>query len=226
MWYETDTVPQKEWRKVQIGEGIHGGIGPRGFGDLDNDGDMDIVRGNHWYENLDGKGGSWETHADLIPTGGNRPDKYGLALKSWVVDLDNDGDLDIIEAEADTRDGRIFWFENIANAHQWKFHAISANETGQDFHSLAVADFDSDGDLDIFSGGGPLSTNEIEMYIWENKSPDGTLWVAHTLMSGKMCHEAVAADVDGDGDIDICTKPWNGDDLHLFLENKLIARKP
>jgi hypothetical protein len=41
-------------------------------------------------------------------------------------------------------------------------------------------------------------------------------------------------DVDNDGDIDICSKPWgplkwNGDDgqLHVdFLENLLIARKP
>ncbi len=98
-------------------------------------------------------------------------------------------------------------------------------ETGQDFHSLAVADFDNDGDVDIFSGGGPLSTNEIEMFIWENKASDGSLWVEHPLIKGKMCHEAVAADVDGDGDFDICTKPWKGDDLHLYLENKLIDGK-
>jgi hypothetical protein len=28
----------------------------------------------------------------LIPRGGYRPDKYGLALKLWVYDLDKDGD--------------------------------------------------------------------------------------------------------------------------------------
>jgi hypothetical protein len=26
--------------------------------------------------------------------------------------------------------------------------------------------------------------------------------------------------VDGDGDIDICTKPWNGDE-HIYLRNML-----
>ena len=26
-----------------------------------------------------------------------------------------------------------------------------------------------------------------------------------------------------DGDIDICSKPWNGD-LHIFLENQLISK--
>mgnify|MGYP000400551419 CR=1 FL=1 len=223
MWYETDTVPNKKWRSTQIGEGIHGGIGPKGYGDLDADGDIDIVRGNAWFENTDGKGASWKEHATLIPKGGNRPDKYGLALKSWVIDMDGDGDLDVIEAEADTQNGRVFWFENIDKAKKWAYHVISKEQTGQDFHSLAVADFDNDGDMDIFSGGGPLSTNEIEMYIWENKNGDGSLWIEQPLFKGKMCHEAVAADVDGDGDIDICTKPWNGDDLHLFLENKLIV---
>lgn len=225
MWYETDTVSNKKWKATQIGDGIHGGIGPKGYGDLDSDGDTDIVRGNAWFENIDGKGGKWQEHLTLIPSGGSRPDKYGLALKSWVVDLDKDGDLDVIEAEADTQNGRVFWFENTNKAKQWAYHLISKEQTGQDFHSLAVADFDNDGDMDIFSGGGPLSANEIEMYIWENKNGDGSLWIEHLLLKGKMCHEAVAGDVDGDGDIDICTKPWNGDNLHLFLENKLITPK-
>jgi len=223
MWYESDTLPNKKWKATQIGEGIHGGIGPKGYGDIDGDGDNDIVRGNAWFENVDGKGGEWREHLSLIPAGGNRPDKYGLALKSWVIDLDNDGDLDVIEAEADTRNGRVFWFENMDRAKSWSYHGISKEETGQDFHSLAMADFDNDGDVDIFSGGGPLSTNVIEMFIWENKNGDGSLWIEHPLFKGKMCHEAVAGDVDGDGDIDICTKPWNGDNLHLFLENKLVT---
>ena len=225
MWYTTDTIANKIWSATKIGEGIHGGIGPKGYGDLDADGDMDIVRGNAWFENTDGNGVSWKEHEVLIPLGGNRPNKYGLSLKTWVIDIDKDGDLDIIEAEADTQNGRVFWFENLGKAKNWKYHAISKEQTGQDFHSLAVADFDNDGDMDIFSGGGPLSSNEIEMYVWENKNGDGSLWVEQILFRGKMCHEAVAADVDGDGDIDICTKPWKDDDLHLFLENQLIAPK-
>lgn len=223
IWYSTDTTSNMRWEATIIGEGIHGGIGPNGYGDLDADGDMDIVRGNAWFENLDGKGKKWKEHITLIPKGGNRPDKYGLALKSWVMDMDMDGDLDIIEAEADTPDGRVFWFENKRKAKKWRYHGISKEHTGQDFHSLAVADFDNDGDMDVFSGGGPLSSNKIEMYIWENKNGDGSQWKEHLLFTGKMCHEAVAADVDGDGDIDLCTKPWKGDNLHLFLENQLIT---
>jgi hypothetical protein len=41
---------------------------------------------------------------------------------------------------------------------------------------------------------------------------------------GKRCHEAKAADVDGDGDIDICSKPWRGS-LHFYLRKTLVEGK-
>jgi hypothetical protein len=220
-WYRIPKNHEANWNYKKIGEGIHGGVGPYGYGDIDNDGDNDIIRGNVWFENADNHGGKWQRHETLIPPGGNRPDKYGLALRIWCIDMDNDNDLDIVEAEADTKDGRVFWFENINNAEEFKFHPISANSTNQDFHSLALADFDNDGDIDASSGGGPLSIDPLKLFIWENISADGLVWKEHIILEGQQIHEAVAADVDNDGDIDICSKPWNGD-LHIYLENKLI----
>jgi hypothetical protein len=219
-WYKIPEDHSKNWEYHKIGEGIHGGISPHGYGDLDNDGDMDIVRGNYWYENLDSRGKAWKTHKNLIPPGGNRPDRYGLAIKTWCYDLDNDGDLDIIEAEADTPDGRVFWFENINNAQSFKFHPVTSASTNQDFHSLALADFDGDGDMDIASGGGPLSIDDYKLIIWENISGNGKSWKEHVILTGKQVHEMVAADVDKDGDIDLCSKPWDGG-LHFYLENRL-----
>jgi hypothetical protein len=220
-WYRIPAKPEGNWDYHKIGGGIHGGIAPRGYGDLDRDGDVDIVRGNAWFENLDGRGGQWTMHEVLVPEGGNRPDRYGLALRTWVEDMDQDGDPDIVMAEADTKDGRVFWFENRENAGTFAYHPISANSTMQDFHSLALADFDSDGDVDVSSGGGPLSEEIHRLYIWENISGDASHWKEHLILEGKRIHEAVAGDVDRDGDVDICTKPWNGG-LHIYLENKII----
>jgi hypothetical protein len=220
-WYKIPEDHHANWDYFKIGKGIHGGVGPSGFGDLDNDGDIDIIRGDVWIENADSKGGKWEVHETLKPPGGNRPDKYGLAFRIWCVDLDKDNDLDIIEAEADTPDGRVYWYENMNDAENFKFHPISANSTRQDFHSLAVADFDGDGDLDVLSGGGPLSLDPYKLIVWENISSDGLNWKEHVILEKQQIHEAVAADVDKDGDIDICSKPWHGD-LHIYLENKLI----
>ena len=46
----------------------------------------------------------------------------------------------------------------------------------------------------------------------------------HLILEGKRCHEAKAADVDRDDDIDICSKSWNGN-LHFYLRNMLIEDK-
>jgi hypothetical protein len=228
-WQEIPVNPRDTWIIHKIGGGIHGGVGPHGVGDLDGDGDNDVVRGDVWFENRDGKGLQWMEHAGLTPPGGNRPERYGLAIKVWLCDLDQDGDLDIVEAEADAVDGRIFWFENKDRAGDWPCHVLSADHTKQDFHSLAVADFDNDGDLDVFSGGGPLSQTVHQWFIWENADGKAGQWKEHLILEGKRCHEAKADDVDGDGDIDICTKPWNGS-LHVYLRNLLVedaqTRKP
>jgi hypothetical protein len=224
VWYEIPANPRAKWVGRTIGLGIHGGVGPHGVGDLDGDGDNDVVRGDVWFENLDGKGLQWEEHTGLKPPGGNRPDRYGLAVKVWVCDLDKDGDLDIVDAEADTIDGRVMWFENKGNAQTWECHLLTPNHTSQDFHSLAVADFDNDGDLDVFSGGGPLSQETHKCFLWENADGKAGQWKEHVILEGKRCHEAKAADVDGDGDIDIATKPWNGN-LHVYLRNMLVEDK-
>jgi len=223
VWYKIPADPKQKWIEHKIGAGIHGGVDPKGVGDLDADGDNDVVRGDVWFENLDGKGTKWHERKELSPPGGSRPNRYGLALKVWVIDLDADGDLDIVEAEADCTDSRVFWFENLGKAKKWNCHLISPNHTKQDFHSLAVADFDNDADPDVFSGGGPLSQTDFQCFIWENLGKAKS-WKQHLILEGKRCHEAKAADVDRDGDIDICAKPWHGN-LHFYLRNMLIQNK-
>ena len=220
VWYNINSQTE-HWEHIIIGEGIHGGVSPKGYGDLDNDGDIDIVQGSSWFENNSGTGFSWTVHPFLIPEGGSRAGQYGLALRTWVTDIDKDGDADIIEAECDTTDTRVFWWENRHDGAKWKFHLISENSTGQDFHSLAVFDFDNDGDEDVFSGGGPMTQGTHQWIIWENTDGRAGNWEKHIILEGYRCHEARAGDVDGDGDIDICSKPWNGN-IHVYLENKLI----
>ena len=76
-------------------------VGPMSVGvaDLDNDGDQDVVVGEHnmtspadarllLYENTDGTGTSWRVH--LVHEGDEHHDGAEL------VDIDADGDLDIL----------------------------------------------------------------------------------------------------------------------------------
>ncbi|MFW6290231.1 MAG: FG-GAP repeat domain-containing protein [Mariniphaga sp.] len=219
-WYKIPEDYEANWKYTKIGRGIHGGIGPKGAADLNNDDKMDIVRGDVWFENVDGKGKEWKEH-QLIPPGGSRPDRFGLALKTWITDLNKDGMPDIIQAEADTPNGRVFWWENQNHGERFVFHPISADSTGQDFHSLAVADFNGDGSADVISGGGPLTPGNHKVFIWENTAGDGSQWKQHLVLEGKEVHELVAADVDGDGDIDVFSKPWRPG-LHIYFENKQV----
>ncbi|MCK4293464.1 MAG: VCBS repeat-containing protein [Planctomycetes bacterium] len=222
-WYKIPSDPTKKWESHKIGDAVHGAIDPAGVADIDGDGDNDVVRTNVWFENADGKGTKWIPHKNI--NFGQPAARFPLTTKSWVIDLDKDGDNDIVQAEADCVSGRVAWHENKdGKGRKWITHLI-ADKSGQDFHSLAVADFDNDGDLDVFSGGGPLTKSPPhKWFIWENTDAKGRKWQQHVILSGKRCHEAKAADVDGDGDIDICSKPWNGNE-HIYLQNMFIEHQ-
>ena len=70
-----------------------------------------------------------------------------------------------------------------------------------------------------------------QWFIWENIDGKGGQFAERVIFDGKLGgHEAVVADVDGDGDLDICAKLWrprpdnaNGGRNHAdFLENLLV----
>ena len=225
-WYKIPKDPTQPWESHHVGPAVHGGISPRGVGDLDGDGDLDIVRSTGWYENVDGKGAKWTWHGNID---GGHTGKFKDTTRSWIADLDRDGDNDVVMTDADAGGTvhRAHWFENRdGKGGSWQEHPI-ASQKG-DLHTLAVADFDNDGDPDVFSGEGPLGNTgpgeKRRWFIWENLDGRGGSWKEHMILEGPRCHEGVAADVDGDGDVDICSKPWNGD-LHVYLKNLLMESR-
>lgn len=96
-WYEQNHSVTSPWKEHLISEII----GPMSLDveDMDGDGDLDVVAGEHnldapskarlfVFENSDGTGTSWITH--LVHTGDEHHDG------TQVVDIDGDGDFDII----------------------------------------------------------------------------------------------------------------------------------
>ena len=89
-------------------------------GDLDSDGDFDLVIGSGsgaaWWENTGGDGSAWTEH--LVATG--LDGFHQLA----VGDIDRDGDLDL--AGTTFFDDTVRWWENSDGAgSSWSVHTIS-----------------------------------------------------------------------------------------------------
>lgn len=230
-WYRIPKDdPAKPWTMARIWDPVHAGISA---GDLDGDGDMDIVRSQISLENVDG-GTRWLERKFCGIPWADRKDVafYYLATRSLVADLNGDGRNDIVLTEAEFAGARVAWFEAPENPRDvpWKAHILpqAGDEKRGPYHSLAVADFDLDGDLDIFSGEMErFGVPPHRWFIWENR---GGEFVEHVVLDKDLgTHETVAGDVDGDGDIDLVGKLWmpvagngNGGRNHVdFLENLL-----
>jgi hypothetical protein len=233
-WYGIPKDPTQPWRRHDVGPSVHAGIS---VGDIDGDGDLDILRSNVWFENLKGDASQWAEHP-TAPCGG-KTGWQANATRSAVCDINRDGHNDVVLADAEISGARIRWLQNLdGRGRSWKTHLLphgDADPRGA-YHSLRVADFDADGDLDIFScemehvGG----ARQPRWFIWENLDGKGANFVERVILDARLGgHEAVVADVDADGDLDICSKLWsprgdnaNGGRNHAdFLENLRMIRK-
>lgn len=222
-WYRLPENPRRNmnWQKITITldvlhdrVAIHSGFFPKGVADLDGDGDPDVVLPDRWLENR-AAGQEWIRHP--IPFGKRGP--WGLSARSWITDLDGDGDPDIVMVDSDQKASRAAWLENHGDqpptftAH---FLPMTAPGIRGSFHSLAVADFDDDGDPDIFTCDQEDSSILPEgapprWYLWENISTgSGLQFREQVIFNGRLGgHDALIGDADGDGDLDIFSKIWN-----------------
>lgn len=114
-----------------------------------------------------------------------------------VGDLDHDGDDDV--ASGDTSGNIIVWQnDGTPFTSLWISNTVGNCGAGPDVYSLALGDFDNNGDLDLASGCDTI-------VVWENDgTPFSGEWTANTAGTGEDTFYAVAlADLDGDGDLDM-----------------------
>ena len=133
---------------------------------MDGDGDIDIISASSlddtiaWYENDGTADPSW-TAADIATSADGAYDVH-------VVDLDGDGDLDIVSASGN--DDTIAWYEN-DGASDPSWNAADIATSADDVRGVHVADMDGDGDLDIVSA----STLDDTIAWYESNAADKNL---------------------------------------------------
>lgn len=232
-WYKIPADPSGTWQHQVIGPAVHAGMA---VGDLDGDGDLDIVRANVWFENINGDGSAWQVRPigpNTYPPADFRPRFAFDGVRAVICDMNGNGKQDIVFSDAEIPGGAVWWMENLDGVgHYWRRHAIHqprAPRRGA-LHSLYVGDLDGDGDLDVFSCEMEFVRGDAapRFTIWENVDGVGGVWQEHEIFAGNLGgHEAVVGDVTGNGLPDIIAKPWQphpdnalgGRMFILFLEN-------
>jgi hypothetical protein len=161
--------------------------------DLDGDGDMDVISGSEnkiaWYENTDGAGtfGAQQVISTAL----------GYTMSVFAADLDGDGDMDVLSASFS--DDKTAWYENTDGAGTFGAQQVISTD-GDGAHSVYAADLDGDGDNDV------LATSMFDDTVawYENTDGAGTFGGEQVISTdADGANSAVAADVDGDGDLDV-----------------------
>ena len=163
--------------------------------DIDDDGDTDVVAAARfgdgedysWWENTTGDGTGWTKHVI------GAPEPPGQGRGVHAADVDGDGDLDALGAAYNA----YLWWENVTgDGTLWIERTVDAEVAGSIAESVAAADLDADGDLDVLGMG--------DLYWYENTMGNGTAWTKRPVDSYFQTGYSVeAADIDGDGDPDV-----------------------
>ncbi len=134
------------------------------------------------------------------------------ASSVFAADIDGDEDIDLLSASAS--DNKIAWYENIDGDGTFgSQQVISTAATWA--QAVFAADIDSDGDIDVLSAS--LVDNKIAWY--ENTDGSGTFGTQQVISTAAQYARSVfAADVDGDGDLDVLSASYT-DDKIAWYEN-------
>ncbi len=164
--------------------------------DVDKDGWMDIISGNHWYRNSgDPRNTPFTAHRYRNLDSGF----HDVA----AIDINGDGLADIVTL---SENHGCYWYEQPENIEGlWPEHRIIAAEKCPhgSFGPEGIDDLDGDGDNDIILGD-----------RWAENRDAGSVWAFHPLPFGRwtvptwggpeiMATRSVIRDMDNDGDNDI-----------------------
>jgi hypothetical protein len=211
------------WRQEQGGKWTEKVINcPHGeaiaLGDIDKDGDPDIVIGGIWFENTrDIVNGPWNAHEF---------GKWHPSATVQVADINGDSRPDVVLSPSELKGQtyRLSWFEAPADPKKenWREHII-ADPIECVIHGLVTADINGDGATDVVSSEMHQGADPDEVAVFINDGT-GSSWTKQVI-SKKGSHYVRVADIGSDGDMDIVGANWSGPFQPIEMwENKSSAK--
>ncbi|MBD2723188.1 FG-GAP-like repeat-containing protein [Hymenobacter armeniacus] len=180
-------------------------------GDVDNDGDLDVVMGCS-------AGGQTDGSVSICLNNGNGTFNNGPALAAGAApervqlgDVDNDGDLDLLVNNYNNATVTLRLNNGLGT-----FGGVI--ETQLPGRGLALADLDADGDLDLMTtAGGRLNDGAGNFTASIPVAP---------IVNGIMPQEVVTGDLDGDLDLDLLALTINSNNATVRVYPNELAAGP
>ncbi|MBI1850520.1 MAG: VCBS repeat-containing protein, partial [Planctomycetes bacterium] len=186
--------------------------------DLDGDGDMDLVCANFGSNDLAVFFQTSPGHFDPVPRiVGSRSTTYGPD-SVIAADIDADGDLDLVCANA-SGDNLAVFFQTSPGNFDPVPRILGNSSTTSGPRSVIAADLDGDGDLDLACANAGFPGDNLAVFF---QSIPGSFAPAPLILGDSSTtmgpYSVIAADVDGDGDLDLVSANSGGSDLTVFFQ--------
>lgn len=190
-WWKNLNGTGNSWSKKTVQLDIYGGQVLAA--DVNGDSFLDVVAACVsedklcWWENINGTGIDWAEHNIVLD--------FNHAISIQCVDMDFDGDMDIVGAAHASMELTVFENDG-GQGTSWATHSVMNGSYRP--NNISIGDMNGDGAIDI-----AMTAMNDSAIVWYEQLSDMDSWQEHIIATGTSgCLALSICDLDADGDMD------------------------